>query len=54
MKDMIKFCMTKHESEIKTLAASPLGGERFKLFIRRWEQNNEPFPMEDSAQEKYV
>ncbi|KAF9464813.1 component of IIS longevity pathway SMK-1-domain-containing protein [Collybia nuda] len=51
MKDMIKFCMTKHESEIRTLARSPLGGQRFELLIRRWEMNNEPLP-EDSKPEK--
>lgn len=51
MKDMIKFCMTKHEPEIRTLAKSPLGGQRFELLIRRWEMNNEPLP-EDSKPEK--
>jgi len=46
MKDLIKFCMTKHEEEIKALAKSPLGGQRFQMFIRRWEMNNEPLPVE--------
>uniref|UniRef100_A0A0W0FQ02 Uncharacterized protein n=1 Tax=Moniliophthora roreri TaxID=221103 RepID=A0A0W0FQ02_MONRR len=55
MKDMIKHCMTKHEEEIKTLAESPLGGQRFQLFIRRWEMNNEPPPPpEELKQEKYM
>lgn len=53
MKDMIKFCMTKHEDEIRTLAKSPLGGQRFELLIRRWEMNNEPLP-EETKSEKYV
>ncbi|KAJ3906883.1 hypothetical protein F5879DRAFT_1066211 [Lentinula edodes] len=46
MKDQINFCMTKHEVEIKTLAETRLGGQRFQLFIRRWEMNNEPMPVE--------
>ncbi|KAF9062224.1 component of IIS longevity pathway SMK-1-domain-containing protein [Rhodocollybia butyracea] len=46
MKDQINFCMTKHEAEIKILAGTPLGGQRFQLFIRRWEMNNEPMPVE--------
>jgi protein phosphatase-4 regulatory subunit 3 len=53
MKDMIKFCMTKHEDEIQVLAKTPLGGQRFELLIRRWEMNNEPLP-EESKSEKYV
>jgi protein phosphatase-4 regulatory subunit 3 len=53
MKDMIKFCMTKHEDEIRTLAKTPLGGQRFELLIQRWEMNNEPLPVE-SKSEKYV
>ncbi|KAL0580514.1 Platinum sensitivity protein [Marasmius crinis-equi] len=51
MKDLIKFCMTKHDEEIKTLAASPLGGPRFVSFIRRWEINNEPPPPEEVKQD---
>ncbi|THV08201.1 DUF625-domain-containing protein [Dendrothele bispora CBS 962.96] len=46
MKDLIKFCMTKHESAIRALAKTPLGGQRFNLFIRRWEMNNEPPPLD--------
>ncbi|KAL0070111.1 Platinum sensitivity protein [Marasmius tenuissimus] len=53
MKDLIKFCMTKHEAEIKTLAASPLGGQRFISFIRRWEINNEAPPPEEVKQENF-
>lgn len=53
MKDIIKFCMTKHEVEIQTLTKSPLGGQRFELLIRRWEMNNEPLP-EESKPEKPV
>ncbi|KAF9266258.1 DUF625-domain-containing protein [Marasmius fiardii PR-910] len=51
MKDLVRFCMTKHEEEIKTLATSPLGGQRFVSFIRRWEINNEPPPPEEVKQE---
>ncbi|KAJ6458623.1 component of IIS longevity pathway SMK-1-domain-containing protein [Mycena vitilis] len=51
MKDMIKFCMTRHEADIRKLAETPLGKERFLLFIRRWEINNEP-PPEESKSEK--
>ena len=53
MKDVIKFCMTKHEDEIRILAKSPLGGQRFELLIRRWEMNNEPLP-EETKPDKYV
>ncbi|KAF5393184.1 hypothetical protein D9757_001190 [Collybiopsis confluens] len=44
MKDPIDFCMTKHEAEIKALAETPLGSQRFQLFISRWDMNNEPPP----------
>ncbi|KIK67617.1 hypothetical protein GYMLUDRAFT_36354 [Collybiopsis luxurians FD-317 M1] len=46
MKEQIDFCMTKHEAEIKMLAETPLGRQRFQLFISRWEMNNEPPPKE--------
>ncbi|KAJ7739914.1 component of IIS longevity pathway SMK-1-domain-containing protein [Mycena metata] len=52
MKDMIKFCMTHHDAEIRKLAETPLGKERFLLFIQRWEINNEPPPEEESKSEK--
>jgi protein phosphatase-4 regulatory subunit 3 len=45
--------MTVHEPEIQKLAKSTLGGQRFELFIRRWEMNNEPLPPE-SKSEMYV
>ncbi|KAJ7118588.1 component of IIS longevity pathway SMK-1-domain-containing protein [Mycena crocata] len=51
MKDMIKFCMTRHEDEIRKLAETPLGQDRFLLFIQRWEINNEP-PPEQSKSDK--
>jgi protein phosphatase-4 regulatory subunit 3 len=54
MKDMIKFCMTHHETEIKTLAESPLGGQRFQMFIRRWEMNNEPPPPAETKTDRFV
>lgn len=53
IKEMIKFCMTKHKSEIQKLAKSPLGGQRFELFIRRYEMNIAPLP-EEGTPDKYV
>jgi protein phosphatase-4 regulatory subunit 3 len=53
-KDLIKHCMTKHESLIRKLAETPLGGPRFESFINRWEMNNEPLPPEEPKAEKYV
>lgn len=53
MKELINHCMTRHETKIQTLANSPIGGPRFKSFIRRWEMNIEPPPAE-SKEEKYV
>lgn len=50
---MIRFCMTKHEAEIQKLAKSPLGGQRFELFIRRYEMNIAPLP-EEGTPDKYV
>ncbi|KAF8076723.1 component of IIS longevity pathway SMK-1-domain-containing protein [Lyophyllum atratum] len=52
MKELAKFCMAKHEAEIRRLAQSPLGGPRFEQFIAWWQwemhqQNKEPIP-EDS------
>jgi protein phosphatase 4 regulatory subunit 3 len=44
--------MTRHESKIRELAQSPLGGERFQLFIKKWEMNNEPPP--PTSLPKYV
>ncbi|KAJ7068766.1 component of IIS longevity pathway SMK-1-domain-containing protein [Mycena amicta] len=53
MKDLIKFCMTHHEEAIRKLAETPLGKDRFNMFIRRWEINNEPPPPEtESKSEK--
>ncbi|KAF8638593.1 hypothetical protein AX17_002134 [Amanita inopinata Kibby_2008] len=49
MREIINFCMTKHESMIHQLAESPLGGQRFDLLIRRYEMNNEPPPPEDDT-----
>ncbi|KAG1833574.1 component of IIS longevity pathway SMK-1-domain-containing protein [Suillus variegatus] len=48
IKDPINHCMTKHESLVRQLAASPLSGHRFMSFIRRWEINIEPPPKEES------
>jgi len=52
-KDLIKFCMTRHEKEIKELAKTSLGEQRFQMFIQRWEMNNEPLPA-DVSSDKYV
>ncbi|KAJ7887515.1 component of IIS longevity pathway SMK-1-domain-containing protein [Mycena olivaceomarginata] len=49
MKDLIKFCMTHHEADIRKLSETPLGKERFLLFIQRWEINNEPPPEESKS-----
>ncbi|EAU84416.2 nuclear protein [Coprinopsis cinerea okayama7 len=42
--DLIKFCMIHHEAEIRQLAKTPLGSQRFELFIQRYEINCEPPP----------
>lgn len=54
MKDLIKFCMMHHEPEIQKLSRSPLGGQRFELFIRRHEMNVAPPPEVSSPPDKYV
>lgn len=46
--------MMHHEPEIQTLAKSPLGGQRFELFIRRHEMNVAPPPDVSSTPDKYV
>ncbi|KIL70395.1 hypothetical protein M378DRAFT_156518 [Amanita muscaria Koide BX008] len=51
LKELIKSCMTKHESLIRQLAETPLGGQRFESLIRRYEMNNEPLPPEESKPE---
>lgn len=53
MKELIKFCMLKHEVDIRKLAETSLGNQRFELFIRRYEMNNEP-PPKETEPEKYV
>jgi len=54
MKDLIAFCMEKHEIEVRALSKTPLGGERFTQFIARYEMNTEPLPAADANPEKYV
>jgi protein phosphatase-4 regulatory subunit 3 len=54
MKEMINSCMAKHESMIRHLAGTPLGGQRFESLIRRYEMNNEPPPPEEAKSERYV
>ncbi|KAF7302120.1 SMK-1 domain-containing protein [Mycena indigotica] len=49
VKDLIKFCMTRHEEDIRRLAETPLGKDRYVMFIRRWEINNEPPPPESES-----
>ncbi len=49
---MIKFCMTKHETEIRALCKTPLGATRFREFIQRWERNNEPPPPAEAKADK--
>lgn len=53
MKELIKFCMLTHEEDVRKLADTPLGGQRFELLIRRYEMNNEPPPTE-SESDQYV
>lgn len=53
VKELIRFCMTRHEAEIQKLAQTPLGSQRFDLFIRRWDMNNAP-PPEETTPDKYV
>ncbi|KAH7887481.1 component of IIS longevity pathway SMK-1-domain-containing protein [Phlebopus sp. FC_14] len=48
MKEPIHHCMIQHESLVRQLAATPLGGPRFASFIRRWEINIEPPPKEEA------
>ena len=54
MKELIKFCMLKHEADIRKLAETSLGGQRFELLIRRYEMNNEPPPKETEPEKYYV
>lgn len=54
-KELIAYCMTKHEDKIRLLSETALGGPQFKQFIRRHEINIEPPPKEEEkAVEKYV
>lgn len=57
IKELVAFCMTQHRSEIEKLAESPLGADRFKLFIQRYAINIEPPPpptTDTTITEKYV
>ncbi|KAL0950186.1 hypothetical protein HGRIS_010179 [Hohenbuehelia grisea] len=47
MKEPIEYCMKTHEPLIRKLASTPLGHQRFEQFIRRWEMNNEPPPVDE-------
>ncbi|KAG6868759.1 hypothetical protein C0993_011028 [Termitomyces sp. T159_Od127] len=49
IKELGKFCWTKHEEELRKLAQSPLGGQRFEQFnawiqFEMLQQNKEPLP----------
>jgi protein phosphatase-4 regulatory subunit 3 len=46
--------MTQHESTIKQLADTSLGGHIFLGLIQRWEMNNEPPPPEEAKVERLV
>ncbi|KAF9567405.1 DUF625-domain-containing protein [Agrocybe pediades] len=48
VKTLIEHIMKNHEEEIQTLAKSRLGGQRFELFIRRYEINTAPPPEEST------
>lgn len=52
MKELINHCMTKHESKIRQLSTTSLGGPRFLALIRRWEMNIEPPPKEEEKIDK--
>jgi len=54
VKDIITHCMTKHETLVRQLADSTLGGPRFKAFIQRYEMNVEPLPKEEKTPEQLV
>ncbi|GJE87442.1 hypothetical protein PsYK624_035250 [Phanerochaete sordida] len=54
VKELINHCMTKHESKVRELSTTSLGGPRFSAFIRRWEMNIEPPPKEDEKVEKPI
>lgn len=59
MKDLAKFCMSKHEAEVRSLAQTQLGGRRFEQFIAWWQwemlqQNKDPIPEESKSSDKYV
>lgn len=43
-KDLITHIMLTHEEEVRMLAKTPLGSQRFELFIKRWEINKEGPP----------
>ncbi|KAH6914786.1 nuclear protein [Coprinopsis sp. MPI-PUGE-AT-0042] len=48
-KDLIEHVMLSHEEEIRKLAKTPLGSQRFELFIKRYEINCEPGPSATAA-----
>ncbi|OCH94520.1 DUF625-domain-containing protein [Obba rivulosa] len=51
LRELISFCMTKHENLIRQLADSSLGGPRFKAFIQRYEMNVEPMPKDEKPEQ---
>jgi protein phosphatase-4 regulatory subunit 3 len=53
MKDLIKWCIVRHEAEIQELSKSLLGGELFQRIIQRHEMNIAPRP-EEPAPKPYA
>ena len=53
MKDLIKWCIVKHEAEIQELSKSLLGGELFQRIIQRHEMNIAP-RLEEPAPKPYA
>ncbi|KAI0092094.1 component of IIS longevity pathway SMK-1-domain-containing protein [Irpex rosettiformis] len=51
-RELIAYCMTKHEDKIRLLSETPLSGVQFKQFIRRHEMNIEPPPKEEEKVDK--
>lgn len=54
VKELIKFCMTHHEDLIRKLARTPLGGQRFELFIKRYEINCQPPPPDSPKADRSI
>jgi len=53
MKELIRYCVLKHEAELQELARSPLSRELFQRIIQKHEMNTAPRP-EESIPKEYV